>query len=279
MPPADARPLNIAHRGFRSVAPENTLIAARKAHESGADMWELDVQLSRDGVPVVFHDDTMERTTDVTQRPEYEARRPWPVHAFDLSELKGLDAGSWFVNTDPFGRIAAGHVTSAELDSYIGEKIPTLEQALILTRDLNWRLNVEIKDLKDQPGHDQVVPLVVSMVNRLGMSGRVLYSSFNPGYVRDLGRLAPDNVRAVLVEDPVEDPVGLVRGAEAQAYHPAAWVIDPSDIIGLKRQGVMVNVWTLNLEKDIRVFLDAGADGIITDFPDECLRILNNGRF
>lgn len=267
--------LNIAHRGFRSIAPENTLIAARKAHESGADMWELDVQLSRDGVPVVFHDDTLERTTDVTQRPEYDPRRPWPVHAFDLSELKGLDAGSWFVKTDPFGRIAAGQVASVELDSYIGAEIPTLEEALILTRDLNWRVNVEIKDLKDQPGHDRVVQMVASLVNRLGMSDRVLYSSFNPDYVRELGRLAPDNVRAVLVEDRVEDPVGLVRDAGAQAYHPAAWVIDPSDIIGLKRQGVMVNVWTLNLEKDIRLFLEAGANGIITDFPDDLRRILN----
>ena len=188
------------------MAPENTLTAARKAYEFGADMWEMDVQLTRDGIPVVFHDDTLERTTDVMQRPEYEARQPWPVHAFDLSELKGLDAGSWFVNTDPFGRIAAGRVTSAEQDSYIGLEIPTLEEALVLTLNLDWRVNVEIKDLKDQPGHDRVVRKVISLVKRLGMRNRVLFSSFNPDYVREIARLAPDTKRAVIVEDPQEDP-------------------------------------------------------------------------
>jgi glycerophosphoryl diester phosphodiesterase len=238
-------------------------------------MWETDVQLSRDGVPVVFHDDTLERTTDVAQRPEYEARRPWPVYAFDLSELRGLDAGSWFVNTDPFGRIAAGRVTPGEQDSYVGLKVPTLEEALVLTQDLNWRVNVEIKDLKDQPGHDRVVREVISLVNRLGVSDRVLFSSFNPDYVREIGRLSPGTRRAVIVEDPQEDPMGLVRSADAQAYHPAAWVIDPADIPVLQRQGIVVNVWTVNLDKDMRLFYSAGADGIITDFPDDLKELLN----
>jgi glycerophosphoryl diester phosphodiesterase len=275
MAPADGRPLNIAHRGARGTAPENTLTAARKAHEFGADLWELDVQLSRDGVPVVFHDETLERTTDIMQRPEYEARRPWPVYAFELSELRSLDAGSWFVNTDPFGRIAAGRVTSSELDSYLGLIIPTLEEALVLTRDLNWRVNIEIKDLEEQPGYDEVVSRVVSLVNGLGMTDRVLFSSFNPDYVRELGRLVPDSVRAVIVEDPQEDPIGLVRSADAQAYHPAAWVIDPEEIPVLQRQGIKVNVWTINLDKDMRLFRSAGADGIITDFPEDLKIILN----
>ena len=101
--------LNIAHRGNRSLAPENTLAAARKGLAAGADMWELDVAMSADGIPYLIHDDTLERTSNVAEI--FPERGPWPTHAFTLAELRQLDFGTWFNATDPFGQIDAGHVT------------------------------------------------------------------------------------------------------------------------------------------------------------------------
>jgi len=92
---------NIAHRGARSLAPENTISAARKALEVGADGWELDVQMSRDKKMVVIHDESLVRTSNVKEI--FPHREPWLVRDFTLKELQELDFGSWFNETDPFG--------------------------------------------------------------------------------------------------------------------------------------------------------------------------------
>lgn len=104
--------LNIAHRGARSLAPENTMLAARKAFEIGASGWELDVAMTSDHELVVIHDDTLERTSDAAQ--VFPDRDPWSVVDFSMAELRRLDFGAWFVRTDPFGQIAAGMISPAE---------------------------------------------------------------------------------------------------------------------------------------------------------------------
>ena len=116
----------------RSLAPENTLAAARKALEIGADLWELDVAMTADGELFVVHDDTLERTSNV--REVFPDRKPFSNYLFTLEEVKRLDFGSWFVSTDPFKQIAAGNVSAAEQESYRGEKAPTLREALAFTR-------------------------------------------------------------------------------------------------------------------------------------------------
>ena len=105
--------LIVAHGGARSLAPENTLAAARKALEVGADMWELDVGVTADGELILFHDDSLARTTNARQ--VYPDRAPWTFTTFTLAELGALDFGTWFVETDPFGQIAVGAVTAQRL--------------------------------------------------------------------------------------------------------------------------------------------------------------------
>src|SRR3954466_3454351 len=92
------RPVVVAHRGDSFHAPENTLAAARLAWEVGGDAWELDVQLTRDGVAVVFHDERLARTTDISDRFRGDERgtRGFLLSDFDWSEVRALDAGSWF---------------------------------------------------------------------------------------------------------------------------------------------------------------------------------------
>jgi glycerophosphoryl diester phosphodiesterase len=267
-----SKPLNIAHRGARSLAPENTLAAARKAYEIGADMWELDVAVTADGELVVLHDDTLERTSNAQQ--VFPDRKPWAVYTFTLAELRQLDFGSWFNEKDPFKQIAAGAVTKEMQQSYAGEPIPTLREALVFTRDNHWRVNVEIKDASGTPGDQDVVEKVVALINDLGMVDRVIISSFNHSY---LSRVKAANLAlttAALVEAKPADPVGLVRGLGALGYNPSLKNIRAQDIPALRQAGVDVYVWTVNEAGDMRALTANGATGIITDFPQLLKEVL-----
>jgi glycerophosphoryl diester phosphodiesterase len=171
--------LNIAHRGARSLAPENTLAAAEAGRLAGADGWELDVGLTRDGALVVVHDATLERTSDA--RTRFPDRAPWRVMDFTLAELKGLDFGAWFLAADPFGQVAAGRVANPE--TLRGLAIPTLAEALEFTRDQGWTVNVELKDLDSDPQGLTFPAQAVRLIQELDLVDRVLVSSFNHGYL------------------------------------------------------------------------------------------------
>jgi glycerophosphoryl diester phosphodiesterase len=268
-----SRPLNIAHRGARSLAPENTLAAARKALQSGADMWELDVGMTADGELILIHDKTLERTSNVEDI--FPDRRPWLIHEFTLEEIRRLDFGSWFNAQDPFQQIAAGAVSQVDLASYAGERAPTLREALVFTRDNNWRVNVELKDLARRPGDGSVAEKTVALIGELEMADRVLISSFNQGYLARVKRANPAIAAGVLVSSPDPEPAALLRRLNAQAYHPRAEAIRPQEIEALRNQGFDVYVWTVNDEETMRLLIEANASGIITDFPQALEKILD----
>jgi glycerophosphoryl diester phosphodiesterase len=270
--PEYPKPLNIAHRGARSLAPENTLAAARKGFETGADMWELDVAVTADGELVILHDDTLERTSNAQQ--VYPDRRPWAVHTFTLAELRKLDFGSWFNQQDPFKQIAAGAVTPEMQQSYAGEPIPTLREALEFTRDAHWRVNIEIKDATGTPGDVDVVEKVVALVGELGMQEQVIISSFNHAYLRRVKTANAALATAALVEHGDPDPAALVRDLGAQGYNPRFKDIPPKSIPALREAGVDVYVWTVNDPDDMRALIQYGATGIISDFPQLVKEIL-----
>jgi len=258
-------PMNIAHRGARSLAPENTLAAARQALAAGADMWELDVTLTADGELIVLHDDTLNRTTNVDAL--YPLRAPWKAHTFLLNEIRELDAGSWFVRQDPFGQIASGAVTREVCDSYRGEKIPTLEEALLFTRDNDWRVNIEIKDLGKAPGNRIIVERVLYLVRKLEMAEQVLISSFNENYLIRSKQMSPHVETAALVAMPAVLAARKLKYLHAKAYHPRKGAISPLRIRSLQQQGFAVNVWTVNEGSDLKRYIEWGVDGLITDFP------------
>ena len=282
------RVLCIAHRGARSVAPENTILAAQRGLEEGADLWELDVQLTADGHLVVVHDDTLERTTDVASRPEHAGRAPWRVCDFTLDEVRGLDAGGWYEAADPFGQVASGGVTADDLALFPGLRIPTLDEALAFTADHGWRVNVEIKDMTvnadgspgspgcpPYPGDAAVVRAVLECIRVHGLTEQVILSSFRHDYLRYAAALEPALALAALVEDVrPADPVALCRDLGVVAYHPGDDIVTEADVAALRAMGVAVNVWTVNEEADMRRFIDWGVSGLITDFPLLCWGIL-----
>lgn len=270
------KPYIIAHRGARGHAPENTLAAARLGHAEHAWMWELDTRYTKDGHLVVFHDETLERTTDVAKRPEFADRAPWYVRDFTLEEVRALDAGSHFAENDPFETVAAGEVTPETLQSYKGEKIPTLEEALRLVKELNWKVNVEIKDHEGAPGHDSIAREVCTLIREMGMAGSVILSSFQHRYLIEAAEYLPEMPRAALVKEPRPENAAVVcKEAKAVFYHPKQTLLQPGDVEALAREGILVNVWTVNSREDMERAISLGVHGIITDFPKRLYGILS----
>ncbi|SLM17563.1 Glycerophosphoryl diester phosphodiesterase [uncultured spirochete] len=261
-----SRPLVIAHRGFRGIAPENTLVAAQKGYDAGADMWELDVAASSDGELVVLHDNTLVRTTDAKAR--FPARSPWNVYDFTLAELKSLDAGSWYSQTDPFMQIKAGRVKSEELQSFAGIKIPTLREALELTKRLGWRVNIEIKDATGFACDSWIVERTVALVRELDMVSSVLISSFNHVYLRRVKKAAPEIAVAALIDKPIENPVQTLKDIGAIALNPNAQYLDEATVKAVRAAGFGVLSWTVNDPSRMTDLITWGVTGIITDFPD-----------
>ena len=270
------RPLNIAHRGASSLAPENTLSAARKALEVGADMWELDVQMTADGELVIIHDSTLNRTSNVEEVFPY--RRSWQVHEFTLDEIRQLDFGTWFIEQDPFDQIAAGIVAEGEVERYIREPAPTLEQALCFTLKHNWLVNIEIKDLSKKPGDNQIVDKVINLVEDLNMVDIVLVSSFNHNYLAQIAAAYPQVSTGVLDTKPHPRPASLLRKLKARSYHPRRRFIRLKDIARLKRLGFAVNVRTINDRKTMERLVKAGVSGIFTDLPQVLTSVLTNNQ-
>ena len=259
----------IAHRGARSLAPENTLAAARKAHELGADLWETDTAVTADGQIVLMHDDAMMRTTDVADR--FPDRVPAPFSTYTLAEIRTLDAGSWFERDDPFGQVAAGAVTPAELASYVGEKVPTLREAFELTLDLDWRLNLELKAQPHPQDRFDVVSAVLDLADDVGIGpDRLVFSSARPEWLKALSARRPEfEVQLVLglfQRDPVDfsDPFFAT-------FNPRMTRVTLDELREVLARGIRVIPYQPNDPEEIAALVSIGITGIITDFPQRVL--------
>ena len=281
----------IAHRGAASLAPENTMAAFARACAAGAHMFEIDVHLSADGVPVVIHDDTLERTTDVENYyREWGLQGKVHVSSLPLSSLKILDAGTWWVKSDPFKTIASGAVTIDQARSYRGEPIPTLDEVLGFVDAAGVGVNVEIKQIPRF--YDGIAEKVVAAIQRMENKNLVLVSSFDNELCRRVKELDPDIAVGPLCGERIADPgryVSDVVGGEA--YHVARSalgcsdgrpladpLINARDIESAHDHGVAVNVWTVNDRATMVRLIEAGVDGIITDFPQVLVEVAAQNR-
>jgi len=218
-----------AHRGASAEAPENTLAAFRRALETGADGIELDIQLSRDGVPFIIHDETLERTTDGTGT----------VAQATAEVLRTLDAGSWF---DP---------------GFAGEPPPTLEAALQLLAG-RLRINIEIKDARAGRA-------VLDLLRQFPRA-EVVVSSFNHGLLALLRRVAPDLPLAVL-QDAGDWRRALARAESLQAcaFHPHVDLVNRPLMAACRRLRLPVFPWTVDDPSRARALARIGVAGLFTN--------------
>ena len=267
-----ARPLVLAHRGDSFHAAENTLEAARLGLDSGADGWELDVRLTADGVPVLLHDESLLRTTDVALRfaGDRRAGAGFLVGEFTLDEIRTLDAGSWFVDPSGGPRSANGFGTLdrlTEFDRVLHAsgtvRIPTLADALGLTLRLDKLVNVEIKPAVGDPGG--VVEAVLRRIRDAMATDRVAVSSFDHDLVRRVASLEPGVATGALVLGPTARPPSeWLRSLGVDALHA------PAEGLERSRLEVPTLAYTVNDAgpRGLAVRLaEMGVSGLFTDDP------------
>ena len=243
---AGAKTRVIAHRGFSSAAPENTLAAVRAAIEVGADMVEIDVTLTADGQVVVIHDETVDRTSDGSGE----------VFRFKLAEIQTLDAGSWFS------------------PAFAGERIPTLD-AVLAEVEGRILLNVEIKSEAVDRG---IVAKVAAAIRERGMTDQVVVSSFAPTALDQMQGAAPEIRTAVLFSQKLhkgQDPVEIVNGVGASVLHIKRTRLTRKMLRRCHENGIPVGIYTVNKPRRMRRMAEKGIDAVFTDHPDRFLEILN----
>jgi glycerophosphoryl diester phosphodiesterase len=260
----------IAHRGARSLAPENTLIAARRAHAVGADLWETDVAVTADDQLVLMHDDSMMRTTDVADR--FPDRIPAPFSTYTLAEIRSLDAGSWFARDDPFGQIADGAVKPADLATYAGSKVPTLREAFELTLELDWFVNLELKAQPAPKDSFDLVSVVLDLAEEVGIGpDHLLFSSAQHAWLKTVKQHRPDfEVQAVLGLFP-EDPIDF-SDPFFDTFNPRYTRLTIEQIEAGLAEGIKLNPYTVNDPETFARLVGIGITGFITDFPQRGAR-------
>lgn len=296
--PLASRVLNIGHRGAAGLAPENTLDSIELAARLGCQMVELDVQLSRDGELVVFHDDMLDRCTNVKQRfPSGSGL----LSDFTWEQLTQLDAGSWFVEQLSWPvelrSPALRSMTPEEREHYLdrGQQerftsgnvgIPRLRDALELARRVGLWVDIELKTLpRGAPG---IAEAVVALVMELGMERDVLISSFDHPQLLEVRERSPDLATGVLTGDRLGKVAAYLRLLEADVYLPCCsgehdslglgamhGQLDEAGICAVRHAGFPLYAWTCNDPRDMLRLVGAGVDGIITDYPNR-LHVVRN---
>lgn len=252
------KPLVIAHRGGKGIAPENTLAAFERSRDLGVDVLELDVHATKDGELVVIHDKTVDRTTDGTGA----------VAELTLSEIQKLDAGFRWTSdggkTFPFrGK---------------GVKIPTLRE--VFEKFPEMQINIE-------PKHETPAPAapLCRLIHEFERTESVVVGSFSDKNLEDFRAVCPEVATSA---SPSEASGFLARFKVGLTgnYTPRMQALQVPPGLGKLRlvtkayieaaheRNLVVHVWTINDEEEMKRLIEMGADGIMTDYPDRLIRVL-----
>ena len=256
---------NIAHRGARSLAPENTMAAFHKAYQVGAHGVETDVSITKDGELILFHDETLSRTSNAAEVLPGQQKKG--THNFSYNELKQLDAGSWFVDSDPFNTIYEGMISAEEAESFRGLTIPRLEELLIFTKENDWFVNIEIKPLPLEISTFPVVEKVLRLIDTTGINlNNFSISSFNHHFIGEIASQKPDIEINALIGGKAWQPQEW-GDYEYSIYNANIDKIDRYQLTRAWEHGCRVNLYTVNSFAQMKQYLAQGVEKIITDFP------------
>ncbi len=247
----------VGHRGALALAPENTFAAFRLAEEIGVDAIEFDVQRTADGVPIVIHDATLDRTTS----------GHGAVRENTWSTIRALDAGSW---SSP---------------RYAGERVPSLEALLGWARERTIGLVLELKQPAPGDGRPRDDALVGSALDELAASGltdRTLLISFDHPSIAEAIAREPRARTALLTEGPaLVDPLAPARAVPGVIGLHVRWQwISPSVCTAAHDAGLHVHAWGHRHPQDpavVRRLVEMGVDSLSADSPDQLLATLSGG--
>lgn len=233
-----------SHRGLNHVAPENTLAAFEAAARMGASWIETDVDIIRDGTPIIMHDSRTDRTTD----------RSGSIYDLSLEDLEAIDAGSWFS------------------ERYAGERIPTLRQLVSLLNERGLNMNLELKANSQGKARSlALVEAVLDELERCAPTVTVMISSFSVSLLTEVHRRSDAYDLAWLVGRGMvgEDWRSVMELCGATYVHPSEAVVESPEIVErIRAAGFGVNVWTVNDRQKANQLRNWGCTGVITDVAD-----------
>lgn len=236
------RTLIFGHRGAKAYAPMNTIPAFELAVAQGADGVELDVWLSKDGYPVIIHDDTVDGTTNGQGN----------IQEKTLAEIKALDAGSYFDAR------------------FAGTQVPTLDEVFEAVGK-QLIINVEIKS--NEVRRDGIERVVSDCIIRHNMQRRVIISSFDARVLKTFREIMPEVPIGYLYAPNYTFFPEIMDTLTHEARHPHESVLTEDYVKGLR--GYRINTWTVNEPTRVKELITLGIDAIITDKPDMAVEVLH----
>lgn len=235
-------PQIIAHRGYSSEFPENTLASFAGAFDIGVDYIELDVQITKDGEIVVFHDTALSRITG----------KEGTISDYTYEELLQMDAGSWFDS------------------SFAGERIPTLRQALELTAQNSGKVYLELKDIGEVDGFEEAV---LEITKQCKMTEQCIFASFRYDYLVHLKEM---DASVQTLYNTLSGKTNLAEEFPADYYGLYIETITAETVGALHQAGKQVFVWTANTPVELTAVQAMGVDGVVTNYPGLAKVILNS---
>lgn len=235
----------LAHRGASAIAPENTMIAFKKALDLGSHGIETDIHMTKDGVLVLCHDESVDRTTNGTGF----------IKDYTFGELRKLDAGVKFDS------------------KFEGARIPTLEELLIYVSDKDVYLNLELKS--GPIIYPDIEAKVLELLYKFNCTENTIISSFNHYSLAELRKLDPHIKLGILYMAGLYEPWDYAKRLGANAIHPYMYSLMPEIIKGAKMNSMPINVFTVDDPKMIQSFIGAKVEGLITNQPQVALEILS----
>jgi glycerophosphoryl diester phosphodiesterase len=259
-------PINIAHRGASGHAPEHTFASWDLARTMGAHYLEQDLQMTADGVLVVLHDETLDRTA---RGPAVDCTGS--VREKTLEQLRRCEVGSWFNERFP----------DRARPEYADERIPTLEE-VFQRYGTEVRYYIETKQPEEAPGMEEAL---LDLLDRYGLTrgaeeeGQVLIQSFSPGSLRLIHDINPRLPLIQLLGSREHEILPLLDGIREYAVGigPNARGVTPEVMAAAKARGLLVHPYTVNEPVQMRALLELGVDGMFTDHPDRLAEILAEG--
>ena len=228
--------LVIAHRGASGYAPENTLAAFKRAIALGATFIETDLQLCRDSRFVAIHDDTVNRTTSGAGK----------VHDLSLADLKRLDAGAWFGS------------------EFAGERIPTLDEILEFSKKHDVVFYLELKPGGSWGGEHALI----GALRESQEVARTVVISFDAGVLEGLRKIEPTLMTGLLFDGQIARPLDKAVEVGARQLAVRGDLVTPALLAEARKKDLQVVCWTVNQPAHMRLLIDAGVDGIMSDYPD-----------
>ena len=246
MPDLPSLPSVIGHRGAASHAPENTLAGIRKAAALGVRMIEFDAKLTGDGVPILMHDDALDRTTSGSG----------PVRKTPLATIRTLDAGSWFAA------------------AFAGEPVPTLAEALDLSLLLGLAVNLEIKPCKGLERETAEASLVVAREIWPADRPPPLVSSFARESIVAALDVAPDWPRGYLFDRKPKNWRAEIEALKPATLNTGHRRLTAKTVAELRTANLPVLTYTVNDPKRAKLLFEMGVDGVFSDAPDAILAVV-----